>query len=241
MHMDYRNIHLEDIPLELRNELEAHPGDLLPDAPDGAADNIEIIKLSTLQRCYERRSRHTAIYDIVNPKRLVIDDKYTVPKDRQDRLNSKFVRLRMEDPQIDQTTFVGRYCGLGAIIPSVVSDDAWVFRMSLRNQDAMFSTKHTHLHFDVNCNGAKLGKCNLESVWAFMVPDSYINDTGDPVLPGECSGPPHMSKIHYRKFLLFLAKCFEQIGLHGIYCHDLYAAVVTDAEFEHATNILSVH
>jgi hypothetical protein len=59
--MDYRGICLEDIPLELQNELEARPGDLLPDALDGAADNVEIIKLSTLQRCYERGSRHTAI------------------------------------------------------------------------------------------------------------------------------------------------------------------------------------
>jgi len=51
--MDYRSICLEDIPLELQNELEAQPGDLLPDAPEGAANNIEIIQLSALQRCYE--------------------------------------------------------------------------------------------------------------------------------------------------------------------------------------------
>jgi hypothetical protein len=57
--MDYRNICLEDIPLELQNELEAHPGDLLPNAPDGTADNIEIIKLPTLQHCYEQCDRVT--------------------------------------------------------------------------------------------------------------------------------------------------------------------------------------
>jgi hypothetical protein len=96
--MDHRSICLEDVPLELQNESEAHPGDLLPDAPDGAADNIEIIKLSALQRCYEQRSRHTAIYDIVNPKRLVIDNKYTISRGSQNHMDSKFVRLHMEDP-----------------------------------------------------------------------------------------------------------------------------------------------
>jgi len=40
---------------------------------------------------------------------------------------------------------------------------------------------YTHLHFDVNCNGAKLGKCNLEYVWVFMVPDDYIASI-DPLL-----------------------------------------------------------
>lgn len=231
---------LDDLPSELQNEWEAPNGDVVADVPGEGLDGIATVKLSSLRRCYVNRSRHTAIYDILNPKRLLIDDEYRVARNLQDHLTGKMVQLKMEDPRIDQTTFVGRYLGLGAIIPTVSSDDAWVFRMSLRNQTTTFSTKHTHLHFDVNCNGAKLGKCNLESVWVFMVPDNYINDTGEPVPPGECNGPPHMTKTHYRKFLLFFAKCFERIHLNGVYCSNPYADVSTDQQFEEATNILFV-
>jgi hypothetical protein len=224
--------------MELQIEWEAPHEDVLPDAPDAIADGVDTVKLSALKRCYENGSRHTAIYDIINRKRLHIDDNFIVESRLQDRLTKDHVQLRMEDPQIDQTTFVARFCGLGAIIPSTASDDAWVFKMSLRNQGANFSTKHTHLHFDVNGNGAKLGKCNQESVWVFMVPDDYVNDTGDPVPPGENTGPPHMSKSRYRKFLLFLAKCFDEIHLHGVYCRNPYANVDSDQEFEGSTNIL---
>ena len=146
----------------------------------------------------------------------------------------------MEDPQIDQTTYVARYCGLGAIIPTKDRDDSWSFKMSLSNQDVPFSTKHTHLGFDVDSNGIKLRLCNLESVWIFMVPDDYINGQCGALPPGASSGPPHMSKVRYRKFLLFLAKCFEKLHIYGVYCTDPYADASMEECFKDSTNILSV-
>jgi hypothetical protein len=229
---------LGELPTGLKNDFEAPYDDILLEALEDDPNSIKIVKLSDLERIYKMKNRGSAIFDIVNPKRLFIDDEYIVSRTLQQGVHKKHVSLRMEDPQIDQATYVARYCGLGAIIPTKDGDDSWSFKMSLANQDAAFSTKHTNLGFDVDENGIKLGVCNGETIWIFMVPDDYINSVCSAVPPGTSSGPPHMSKIRYRKFLLFLAKCLEQLHLYGIYCRDPYVDASMEERFKGVTNIL---
>jgi hypothetical protein len=181
-----------------------------------------------------------AISDIIKPHRLTIDDEYVVDRTLQNQVSVKHVRLRTEDPQIDQTTFVARYCGLGAIVPTKDGDDSWSFKMSPGSQDISFSTKHTNFGFDVDSNGLRLGVCNLETVWIFMVPDDHINEKCTAMPPGMSSGTPHMSKTQYRMFLLFLAKYCEKLNIYGIYCTDPYADPSMEERFKESTNFLSV-
>ena len=229
-------VDLGEVPTDLENEWEAN--DVVPDGPSDVNKISVPINLSALRRCYEN-NRTMAIYDIANRKHLVIDEEYIVPASLQNRLTNKTVYLVIEEPKIDQTTYVSRYVGLGAIIPTVERDESWVFQLSVRNQDVSFNAKHTNLGFDIDGNGIFVGRCQQQSVWIFMVPHDEIEQL-DPVPPGTASGPAHMTKHRRRAFLLFLAKCFERLQLYDVYCKNPYADVSTDSEavFQQETNIL---
>lgn len=179
-----------------------------------------------------------AVYDIINRKHLVIDEEYIVPRSLQNDILPGMVCLGIEEPKVDQTTYVSRYIGLGAIIPTVQRDDSWLFQFSVRNQDVSFNPKHTNLGFDINGNGIFVGRCQQDSVWIFMVPHDDVEQVGDPVPPGTASGPAHMTKHRCRTFLLFLAKCFERLQLFDVYCKNPHADVSVEELFQQETNIL---
>jgi hypothetical protein len=152
-------------------------------------------------------------------------------------MRSQAVFLDLVRPKIDQMTYVSRYVGLGAIIPSVVRDDSWIFQLSLRNQDVSFNPKHTNLGFDIDGNGIFIGRCQQESIWIFMALHNDIEQL-DPVPPGTASGPANMTKHRSRVFMLFLATCFQRLGLYDIHCTDPYADVSENEFFKQETNIL---
>lgn len=231
---------LEDLP----NDLASNDGDdgdrFLPDEYVRLSRPV-VVKLSDLERMFNQRSRMTAIYDIINPKRLIIDDDYIVQRSLQRHLGPNFVRLSVEEPKIDQTTFISRYPGLGAIIPTMERDDTWVFTCALRRQDKSFESKRMNLGFEINRNGFYMGRCMQESVWIFMVPRDYFNghtDTTTSSGRSESRGPPQMNEERSRQFLLYLAKCFERLNLYDVYCSNAHADVSSELALKKETNIL---
>lgn len=200
----------------------------------------EYILLSDLRRIYETRHHNAAILNILKDQVLKIDDSYFATRHAQERLTKRHILLTITDPQLDQITLVGRWCGLGAIVPMNTGDDTWVFDMTLSNQKASFNAKHTSIGFTIDQNGCRMGRCNQMTVWIFIAPEGYVDGAPgwERAPPGDSTGTPHMTRLQHRKFVLFLAKCLENIGIQDIYCVNPYADVANDIDFEQSTNIL---
>jgi len=200
------------------------------------------LKLSYLKESFDLRHYSTAIADLMDSKRIVIDEKYTLDRSHYSSDLQQMMTLKVQDFYLDFTMYVGRLAGWGAIMPTPNADHSWVFVMNLRNQSRNFRPKHSWIGFDVNRRMIDFGTARgREHVWIAFAPDAIVSGEKELDPPFTGSGvAPHVTKAQYRKFLLFLATCLSEMRFSDIYCVDPYVDVEEPFEFERSTNILSV-
>jgi hypothetical protein len=198
------------------------------------------LKLSYLKESFDLRHHSTAIADLMDSKRIVIDDKYTLDRSHYFSDVEQMMTLNVQDFYLDFTMYVGLLAGFGAIMPTPEADHSWVFVMNVRNQSRNFRPKHSWIGFDISGRMIDVGTVRgREHVWIAFAPDAIVAGEKelDPPSTGN-SAAPHVTKVQYRKFLLFLATCLSEMRFSDIYCVDPYVDVEEPSAFERSTNIL---
>ena len=198
------------------------------------------LKLSYLEDSFNSRNHTTAIGDLMQSKRIVIDDKYTLDESHYHSDLEQMMSLHVQDFFLDFTMYVGRLAGLGAIMPTPDADHSWVFVLNIRNQSRNFHPKHSWIGFDVSGRMIEIGTVRgREHVWVAFAPDDIISGSRELDEPSTRNGAaPHVTTTQCRKFFLFLAKCLADMRFSDIYCNDPYADVTLPSLFERSTNIL---
>jgi hypothetical protein len=192
-----------------------------------------------LKETYKKKNHFSAASDIKDPHYVEIDDSFVVPTSRQTHSSNDFVKMSISDDRLDFLQIVGRYVGLGAIIPNNDVDLSWSFSMKLKNSHMQYNaTKHGDLGFDPAGRMINLGWQQNMSVWIVIAPDEFMYGEVPRTEPGACSGPIHVTTKQRKRFFLFLAMCMARASISNIYCRDPHACVDTDGKFESSTNIL---
>ena len=106
---------------------------------------------------------------------MEIDDSWIVPTSRQTHSSNDFVKMSISDDHLDFLQIVGRYVGLGAIIPNNDVDLSWSFSMKLKNPHMQYNaTKHGDLGFDPAGRMINLGWHQNMSIWIVIAPDQFM-------------------------------------------------------------------
>lgn len=140
---------------------------------------------------------------------------------------------------IDLKIFVGNGLGLGGMMPNQHTLHTYEFELNLGRPGRQFNTKFAKLGFDpVGCM-LWIGRSpNAEDVWLAWAPNNAREGTDGDVTAGTCSGDTKMSEVHFRRAVMFLAKCISGIRYRDALVEDDYPDVSDSVAFTRATNVL---
>jgi hypothetical protein len=224
---------------------------LLPNAPfqadilqDGNQPSVEDpvplrkLKLSALQRNYEKKEKYTALTHLKERAFIEVDPQYKHPNDGRNVTATGPIRMDVNEFYLDFVMYTSRYLGLGAIIPNTEAHHNWTFTLSIKDQHHNFSPKHGLIGFDTTGKMIYLGRCQQETVWIAFAPDAFVNSQSDHLPPDKTFPAPKVTGLQHRKFCLFMAKCLADLNIGGVYCSNPHADVSDGQAFDLSTNLL---
>jgi hypothetical protein len=192
-------------------------------SPDQRFNDLEPepLKLSLLQRYYERGQRKNAV-DLLSTRHVIeIDDAFRVP------LGTGEVLMNTDDTRIDYNLTVANCIGLSSLLPNRASDHRFAFKMDLDKQPYTFKGKHGMLGFDPAGSMLFIGHCGNDEVFLAMAPNEFLRGYTVPCPPGHSTASSVMSRRHYRQVLMmiihFLARLPDHAFLNprSVYLQDL--------------------
>jgi hypothetical protein len=174
------------------------------------------MRLSDLERTFERKDSARAISRFSVRSNLKIDDEYIVPTDSLEycfSCNKTF---------LDFILVVGADTGMDMFIPNVPTDLNFGFQLDLHLRLKEFRAKQGMLGF--NPSGAMLciGQTAVEDMWIAMAPRGFLDKTEPGFVLSEKHGDTRLSPLHHRILLIFLIKMLAELTGRHFYLYDPY-------------------
>lgn len=129
------------------------------------------VNLSDYHYNYKRKRRIEAIRTLGRRVNLIIDDEYVLDSDDPHLL------WEVDRHFLDFILVVGRYRGLGPLIPNTPTDHTFCFNLDLHRPYRQFSAKYGKLGFDPEHRMFYCGRHGNNEVWIGMRPCE--SDDGD--------------------------------------------------------------
>jgi hypothetical protein len=228
-------------PDEFLPTVAAFQADILQEEDQASVEEplpFQKLKLSVLQRTYEKKHRYAALTHLRERAFIEIDGQYKHPNDGRKVTSTGPIRMDIDEFYLDFVMYTSRYLGLGAIIPNTEAHHHWTFTLSLKDQHHNFSPKHGLVGFETTGKMVYLGRCQQETVWIAFAPDHFVDGQSDPLPPDKTFPAPHVTAAQHWKFCLFMAKCLADLNIGGIYCTDPHADISEGRKFDESTNLL---
>jgi hypothetical protein len=221
-------------PQDLYNSLydiEEEDGDL-----DGYSQLPERrVRLSELQKTYERQDKKRAIGRFHQRSKLQIDDDFTVPTDDP---NFSF---SCNKSYLDFIMIVGDVIGIDIFLPNVTADHHFALLLDLRLQIKEFKPKQGALGFDPTGAMLCVSQTAVEDFWIGFAPNAYFTGDIQPFFMTEEHGDTRLSGVHYRIGVIFVITLIAQtLPNRGFYIFNPYDVDIWNGEHDLMiqTNIL---
>ena len=156
-----------------------------------------------------------------------------------DPMNPEAMVWNMNKHYLDMLVAVSSSLGLWAIMPDVIQDIHYEFKLVPGKHFRDYKVKRAMLGFDPTGRMLWLGTSREEDVWLAMCPVAvtrgHILAFGD--APKNKS--TRLSTAHYRMVMAFMISCLDDLQTHPIFGNDLYKIPLSGPiVWSHYTNVL---
>lgn len=191
-----------------------------------------VVKLSTLEKEYEKDRQRRALMRLTRRQRVEIDERYL------HNVGDADLAWAANNHFIDMMVMVTDRPGLHAILPHNDTDPSYVFKFDLHQRHRTWKAKHVDLGFDPSGRMLYIGTYNQEEIWLAMVPWDFIR--GERTAAAKHIDCPNsaLTQRHYCMIVTFLARQLHEGGYKDVQIRTTYPEDLTQADMRLHTNIL---
>ncbi|KAI5999940.1 hypothetical protein EDD15DRAFT_2362477 [Pisolithus albus] len=189
------------------------------------------VKLSTLQKEYEKNQQKRALMRLMRRQRVEIDDRYLHDVSNAD------LAWAANEHFIDMMVIVTDKPGLHALLPQNDTDPSYVFKLDLHQRHRTWKAKHVDLGFDPAGRMLYIGTYNQEEIWLAMVPTAFIRAERTAAAKHIDAPNSALTQRHFCMITTFLAHQLHEGGYKDIQIRTAYPLELTQADMRQHTNI----